>query len=189
MIHLLLALLVAFTISWDRSPDPTVLGYRVYSGSASGQYTQIDDVQQSTRFILPNPPRGQTTYCVVTAYAHASIESLPSQEVSYTTPADAPPEQFRLLTIRNVDPNLDWKVEYTTDYYILVVPTRFPEWTEFMDPMLWLCMSNPETRIVLGQWLPCHWRTTRSTEQDFTARFDVAVPATLEAAFIRLIAR
>jgi len=74
----------AFTISWDGSPDPTVRGYRVHYGTSTGGYTTTLDVGKGTSVSISDPPMGVTYYAVVTAYAAASIESLPSQEVSYT---------------------------------------------------------------------------------------------------------
>jgi hypothetical protein len=75
----------AFTISWDASLDPTVLGYRVHYGTSSGNYTMTVDAGKANSLRITDPPAGVTYYAVVTAYAFASIESLPSEEVSYTS--------------------------------------------------------------------------------------------------------
>jgi hypothetical protein len=47
-------------------------------------YRATLDVGRATSARIPDPPVGVTHYAVVTAYAFASIESLPSKEVSYS---------------------------------------------------------------------------------------------------------
>jgi len=66
------------------TPNPNVLGYRVRYGTSSGNYTTTLDVGPSTSAQIADPPAGVTYYCTVYAYAAASIESLPSAEVTYT---------------------------------------------------------------------------------------------------------
>lgn len=84
MITALLSLLALFTVSWDASRDPSVLGYRVHYGTSSGNYTATVDAGKATSVEIADPPAGVTYYCMVTAYAFASIESPPSNEATYT---------------------------------------------------------------------------------------------------------
>jgi hypothetical protein len=73
------------TLRWDPNPD-SVLGYRVWWGTSSGQYNRTVDVgnQTSFQFEAPTPPT--TYYFIVTAYDSAGHESTPSLEVN-TGPA------------------------------------------------------------------------------------------------------
>ncbi|MEI6560947.1 MAG: Ig-like domain-containing protein [Verrucomicrobiota bacterium] len=82
----------AFT--WDPSPDANIAGYRLYYGSASGNYTQSVDVGNVTQATVANLTAGATYYAAVTAYNTAALESVKSNEVSFVaamTPANIPP--------------------------------------------------------------------------------------------------
>ena len=72
------------TLAWDPSTDPSVTGYRLYYGTASGSYTQQVDVGNSSTAPLPNLTPGTTYYFVVTAYDASNVESVPSNEVTFT---------------------------------------------------------------------------------------------------------
>lgn len=70
------------TLAWDPSPGPTVSGYRLHYGTASGVYTEVKDVGNSTMATVYALVPGLTYYIVVTAYNSVG-ESLPSNEVSF----------------------------------------------------------------------------------------------------------
>lgn len=74
------------TVTWAASPDPSIVGYYVYYGPTSGNYTQRIDVGNSTSTIITGLPAGSTNYFVATAYNAVGMESLPSNEVSYINP-------------------------------------------------------------------------------------------------------
>ncbi len=71
------------TVAWDPSPDPTVMGYRVYVGTTSGAYTEIYDVGNVTTFSY-NAAEGTTYYFTVAAYAPGPVVGPRSTEVSAT---------------------------------------------------------------------------------------------------------
>jgi hypothetical protein len=73
-------------LAWSASPDPSATGYKVYYGATSGNYTNSLDVGNSTTAIIPGLTAGATYYFVVVAYDASGLESLPSNEVSYTVP-------------------------------------------------------------------------------------------------------
>ena len=82
--------------TWSPSPD-AVAGYRLYYGSSSGNYTQSVDVGNVTQSTVSNLTAGATYYAAVTAYNSAALESVKSNEVSFTAaggttpPANVPP--------------------------------------------------------------------------------------------------
>src|SRR5437588_1435956 len=78
------------TLAWDPDPDPSVTGYRLYTGAHSGGYTQTVEVGNATSTLVSNLASGATYYFAVTAYNSASVESPPSNEASYTTPSATP---------------------------------------------------------------------------------------------------
>jgi hypothetical protein len=73
---------------WEASPDSSVAGYLLYSGTASHQYTvkQMVGNQTSARVTLDQP----TMYFAVTAYTADGLESVPSAELR-VGPDSVPP--------------------------------------------------------------------------------------------------
>jgi hypothetical protein len=67
-------------LGWTASPDAEVIGYRIYSGPASGHYTAGVDVGNVTEWRAVKP-QGATWYAV-TAYDAGGAESIYSNEVS-----------------------------------------------------------------------------------------------------------
>lgn len=75
------------SLAWDPSPDPTVIGYNVYYGTVSGNYTNIVSAGNSSTASVTGLIEGQTYYFAVTAYDAAGLESVFSNEVSYRVPS------------------------------------------------------------------------------------------------------
>ncbi|MCO5052448.1 MAG: Ig-like domain-containing protein [Verrucomicrobiae bacterium] len=75
------------TLAWDASPDATVVGYRVYYGSVSGNYTNFIQVGNVTTAIVPNLRAGNRYYFAATANDSDDLESPFSNEVGYTVPS------------------------------------------------------------------------------------------------------
>src|SRR5688572_16148030 len=100
------AFAASITVQWDPSPDPNVVGYNFYYGAASRNYTNIIDVGNTTTATVSNLVEGTTYYFAATAYNVLGIESVFSDELSYTVPlpANNPPT---LNAISNVTLNED----------------------------------------------------------------------------------
>ena len=82
------------TLAWDQNPEPDIAGYRLHYGEATGVYTQTIDAGNALTATVNDLIIGSTYFFVVTAYNTAALESLPSDEVSFT--ADRPkPRKFR----------------------------------------------------------------------------------------------
>jgi hypothetical protein len=72
------------TLAWDPPVISTdVAGYMIYYGTASGVYSQVIDVGNTTSYTLSNLNGGQTYYFTTTAYNHAGMQSTYSNEVKY----------------------------------------------------------------------------------------------------------
>ena len=56
------------TIAWDANTDPEVTGYRLYHGTASGQYASLSDVSNQTACTLGGLEAGTTYFFAATAY-------------------------------------------------------------------------------------------------------------------------
>ncbi len=69
------------TLTWNPVTDPTLDGYKVYVGTASGLYTRTITVGNLTSYTIDSLATGTTYFFTVTAYNSAG-ESSPSNEVS-----------------------------------------------------------------------------------------------------------
>ena len=69
------------TVSWDPNSEADLLGYKVYYGTSSQSYTQIDIVGLNTEYIVKDLPKG-VWYFAVTAYDTIWNESDFSNEVN-----------------------------------------------------------------------------------------------------------
>ena len=79
------------SLTWNSPPDPDVSGYNVFYGTSSGNYTNSVNVGNSTTATLSPLMKGATYFVVVTSYNAASLQSLPSNEISFTVPDNIPP--------------------------------------------------------------------------------------------------
>jgi Fibronectin type III domain len=73
------------TLTWDPNSIPNLAGYRLYSGTTPGVFTQRIEVGNSTTISVSNLTEGQTYFFAVTAYNTSGAESPPSN-ISYTAP-------------------------------------------------------------------------------------------------------
>jgi hypothetical protein len=81
-------------LAWDLSSSPNIAGYRLYSGTTSGVYSQTSELGNATSTLVSNLVTGKTYFFVVTAYNTMGVESAPSNEVSYLAPPTTAPAQM-----------------------------------------------------------------------------------------------
>src|SRR5215469_1544742 len=74
------------TLTWQPNTDPAVVGYRVYYGGASGNYTNEVSVGNVTSAVISGLMAGNTYYFAATAYDAYGDESGFSNEISYNIP-------------------------------------------------------------------------------------------------------
>lgn len=82
------------TLAWNPSTDPTVVGYNVYYGGASGNYTNTLFAGNATSLTVSGLVEGTTYYFATTAYNNSGVQSPFSSEVSYTVPTPRPGVQI-----------------------------------------------------------------------------------------------
>src|SRR5688572_26126600 len=56
-------------LEWDPNPEPSVTGYRVYIGTASGQYDRVEDLGVETTFAMTDALPGVRYFFAVAAVA------------------------------------------------------------------------------------------------------------------------
>jgi hypothetical protein len=78
------------TLAWDPNLAPGIVGYRLYSGTSSGVYTQSIEVGNVSSAALSALQVGRSYFFAVTDYNSVGQESAFSNEVSYLVPGATP---------------------------------------------------------------------------------------------------
>ena len=111
------------TLAWNASTDPSVAGYNVYYGGASGVYTNEMCAGNATNVTISGLAEGTTYYFAATTYASSGTNSPFSSEVSYWVPINNAP----ILSYSNT--------------YTAVVCTNPPIHTNFVFSGFWIHYS------------------------------------------------
>lgn len=98
------------TLAWD-APQPAtgLAGYRLYSGPATGVYTNHLDTTNLT-YTVTNLVLGAKYFFVVTAVSTEGFESDPSNEVNYTVPS-RPPAPVNLRGTLNITGTITFEIK------------------------------------------------------------------------------
>ncbi|MCW1924759.1 fibronectin type III domain-containing protein [Luteolibacter arcticus] len=78
------------SLEWNANPEPNVVGYKVYFGTQSGDYSAVIDVAGATQTELPAVSLGTTYYLAVSAYNAAGEEGPRSSELAVTAEVPSP---------------------------------------------------------------------------------------------------
>lgn len=87
------------SLAWDPNSETNLAGYVIYYGTASGQYSNSNNVGNVTNTTVSGLLEGVTYYFVATAYDASGLESDPSNEVSYQVPTAFTPINFRITSL------------------------------------------------------------------------------------------
>jgi hypothetical protein len=77
------------SLEWSANPESDVVGYKVYFGTESTNYSAVIDVVGATKTELPAVSLGTTYYLAVSAYNAAGEESPRSAELKVTAEVPA----------------------------------------------------------------------------------------------------
>lgn len=81
-------------VTWNPNTEPDLSGYKLYHGTASGQYGEPVDVGNVTGHVMEITPQyGATYYFAVTAYDTSGNESGYSDEATCFIPDGRAPEK------------------------------------------------------------------------------------------------
>ena len=61
------------TLAWDPNTEPDLAGYKLYYGTASGDYAEVIDVGNTTMYTVTNLTAGDTYYFAVTAHDASGV--------------------------------------------------------------------------------------------------------------------
>ena len=88
------------TLTWTATTDPTVQGYNLYYGGASQTYTNMTGVGNVLTAKVTGLVPGATYYFAATTVDASGLESVFSNEVSWTAPLPpAPPGMQKVVTL------------------------------------------------------------------------------------------
>ncbi len=99
------------TLAWDPSPGPDIVGYTIYLGTNSGNYSTSVYVGNATSATLSNLVAGATYFFAATATDSSGLESEFSNEVSYTVPTVVVPPiplSIQISSAASSSVNLAW---------------------------------------------------------------------------------
>src|SRR5579872_5861266 len=91
------------TLSWEPSTNSAVIGYNLYYGGASGNYTNEISVGAVTKARNSGLSDGDTYYFAATSYDAFGDESVFSDEISYTIPTPVTPPAS-VISLTNLQP-------------------------------------------------------------------------------------
>ena len=106
MLFLILPAAIAAKVglAWDANIEPELAGYKIYFGTASGNYSHSVDVGNVTEYTLTGLEEGVTYYLAATAYDKDGNESDFSKELvhapGYSKPGIASGLGYKPLNIR-----------------------------------------------------------------------------------------
>jgi hypothetical protein len=140
------------TLGWTASSDPTVVGYYLYYGNASGVYTNSIDVGTNTTFTVTGLVAGSTYYFTAASYTAAGTESPYVPEVSYVVPG--------ILTVTQNPADATMRVRFPvapTQSYQLQVSSDLKSWSNlWLTPTQttngWLEYDEPCTNTLPGRF-------------------------------------
>jgi hypothetical protein len=114
------------TLTWDPSPSPEVINYRIYWGTNSGSYAYVTNtgLVLTQTVVLPQPGRW---FLAATAVASNGLESVFSNEVVWAPPA--PP-------VLRAEPWLQLTPEFGRS-------TNQSDWETFSGAVTWVAATNP----------------------------------------------
>jgi hypothetical protein len=88
-------------LTWNPSPSANIIGYDIYYGGASGNYTNMVWVGNVTNWTIPGLLGGVTYYFAATAVNRSGLQSGYTSQTSYTPPPTSTTNS-PLLSIINV---------------------------------------------------------------------------------------
>jgi hypothetical protein len=114
------------TLAWNQSTDPTIVGYNIYYGGASGTYTNEISAGSTTNATISGLISGKTYYFAATAYNSLGLESGFSSEMSYVVPTTLPGVQLRVTPARQFVLTVTGLIGHTYD---IQATQDFKTWT------------------------------------------------------------
>jgi hypothetical protein len=116
---------LSLEVTWNASLDTNVVGYKLYYGTVSQQYTNVVVAGNVTDASISGIQSGNTYYFAATSYNAAGWESSYSPEISYTVPViNLPP-----ISIASTSGGVNVSVNGTAaSPYVIMASTNLINW-------------------------------------------------------------
>lgn len=108
------------TLAWDANPEIDILGYKLYMGTVSQEYSQTIDAGANTTFPVGSLEFGTTYYFAVSATNNAGVESELSSELIVTVAPPPLPLVAGILKSGSGQMGLNWS-------FLKTALSTFPE--------------------------------------------------------------
>ena len=185
----------ALEVQWNKSNDPTTVGYVIDYGAQSGKYTHHVDVGNTLTLTLDAVNAGSTYYFVVRSYNPSGVRSKASGELTATAVMKAPPTLTSLTIMSQVAPpqTVNTKVEWTATPVGGVAPHQY-RWFMFDGEKWWKIGGWTTTATVawqptvanrgyvFGVWARSAGSTADAPEMSVIQPFSIAPPVPSGAA-------
>lgn len=158
-IVLLLVIMLAVAVSWlraaevrlkwDANPETDIACYKVWYGTASGNYSEPITITGATRAILADLDSGTLYYAAVQAVNTAGVSSEMSDEISFIPPSSPPPPppvdppaylRFAIIRERTID---GWQTFTIQQIEEVIVPNPAPASMQWRDRIVQLNPGDP----------------------------------------------
>ena len=111
-------------LAWSASSDTNIVGYKIYFGTVSHNYTQSVNVGNVTNATITVPAAGTTYYFAATSYNSSGVESDFSNEATFVAPG-----KVTLTTAKFSAGRFTFTVNGTTNArYIVEASTNLADW-------------------------------------------------------------
>jgi hypothetical protein len=145
----------ALNVNWNSAPDTNVVGYNLYYGTVSQQYTNVIDAGNATNTTICGVVPGTTYYFAATSYTSSGWESTYSAEISYTVP----PAPLPLVSIAPTSGGFNISVNGTAAFPYVILASS--------DLVNWVTLATNSAPFVF----------TDLNSSNYSQRFYQAVPA------------
>ncbi len=129
-------------VSWSQSSDTNVLGYKLYYGTASQQYTNAILAGNVTNITVSGIQPGVRYYFAATSYNAAGWESSFSPEISYIVPIGTAP----LAGMASSASGFSFSVNgMTSNPYVVLASTNLINWVALATNIAPFLFTDPNS--------------------------------------------
>ncbi len=132
----------SLNVSWIACTDTNILGYKLYYGSASQQYTHIVEAGNTNNALISGVQPGNTYYFAATSYNGAGVESAYSPEVAYTVPVINAALNSSTVTSSGFNFSVNGT---TTSQYVILASTDLLTWVALATNTAPFIFTDPNT--------------------------------------------
>jgi len=169
-------------VSWDSNVENDLIGYKVYYGTSSHDYSHIYDVGNTTSYVATDLTKGVEYFFAVTAYDTANNESEYSEEVSaIVMEKDTVPPNQPIITGHTIDGlkiTIFWQANNEADLvgYRVYYGTSSGTYQNEMDVRNSTSYTTPDLTVDINYYFAVKAYDTNNNESAYSNEYFVKVP-------------